>query len=160
MANTDRELPELTDQLVDDVLLEFFGSYEPKAPSGDEEAEEFVKPAGSSSPASDEGYSSPPRNQDLDFPFLKEEQGVAELLDSCPGCGGRPDKHRHYGGRGCHSCRAFFRRYVLAGLVGGGGGGQQQGAACPSEGSGGRCAIIPKSKKSCRRCRFSRSVCT
>lgn len=31
---------------------------------------------------------------------------------TCPICGNEAGRHNHYGGRGCTSCRAFFRRSV------------------------------------------------
>ena len=31
----------------------------------------------------------------------------------CPACNDKASTHVHYGGRSCHSCRAFFRRSVI-----------------------------------------------
>lgn len=43
--------------------------------------------------------------------------GINELSNSnlCPICSNEAGKHIHYGGRGCSSCRAFFRRSVQSG---------------------------------------------
>ena len=40
------------------------------------------------------------------------DEGELETLSLCGVCGDKATKFNHYGGRGCQSCRAFFRRTV------------------------------------------------
>ena len=42
----------------------------------------------------------------------KLEEGEIESSSLCGVCGDKATKFIHYGGRGCQSCRAFFRRTV------------------------------------------------
>ena len=65
----------------------------------------------------------------------------------CPICGHEAGKHSHYGGKGCASCRAFFRRSVQNKSY--------QNFACAKNKN---CAIDSKSWKSCRYCRFQRCL--
>ena len=43
--------------------------------------------------------------------YIKFPQAQADNY-KCPICSGEASRHSHYGGRGCSSCRAFFRRSV------------------------------------------------
>lgn len=65
----------------------------------------------------------------------------------CPVCGNEAGKHTHYGGRGCSSCRAFFRRSVQNRTF--------EAFKCPGNQA---CRIDSKSWKSCRFCRFKKCL--
>ena len=69
-----------------------------------------------------------------------QDQAVDE---KCPICGCEASRHIHYGGRGCPSCRAFFRRSVQSNSY--------KSFKC---GHTENCVIDSKSWKSCRFCRF------
>jgi hypothetical protein len=82
-----------------------------------------------------------------------KEESVAPVEDAisdvCPICGNAANKHKYYGGRVCHSCRAFFRRYVIL---------EYKNTVNNKCTRGGRCIIIAKSKRSCRSCRFNKCL--
>jgi hypothetical protein len=51
------------------------------------------------------------RLHEIDTPkMIVQNQGQA--CEKCQVCGGVAGKHHAYGGKVCHSCRAFFRRSV------------------------------------------------
>lgn len=79
---------------------------------------------------------------------IKEEVIEASKPSNlCPICSNEAGKHSHYGGRGCSSCRAFFRRSV-----------QTKGYerfTCKASQS---CSIDSKSWKSCKFCRFQKCL--
>ena len=127
---------QINDQFIDDVLLEFFGTKEDSADSSVDASNE-------------ENAEEPPTSELVPYSSCHS----AHANETCAGCGGIADKHHHYGGRGCHSCRSFFRRYVLSDCIGIKNNSSQN---CPSEIVGLSCPLIPKSKKSCRKCRFNR----
>ena len=70
-----------------------------------------------------------------------------ESLSFCPICLKDAGKHTHYGGRGCSSCRAFFRRSVQSKMY--------NQFACKADKS---CEIDSKSWKSCKYCRFQKCL--
>jgi hypothetical protein len=80
----------------------------------------------------------------LDVNTLQDQQ----QLPVCPVCGNEAGKHSHYGGRGCSSCRAFFRRSVQNRSY--------EKFSC-TKGSK-NCKIDSKSWKSCRYCRYHRCL--
>ena len=67
--------------------------------------------------------------------------------DKCPICGREAGRHSHYGGRGCSSCRAFFRRSVQSNSY--------ESFKCSINQN---CVIDSKSWKSCRFCRFQKCL--
>ena len=78
---------------------------------------------------------------------------VASVLESepslklCPICSNEAGRHNHYGGRGCSSCRAFFRRSVQNNAY--------KKFVCKSQQSRLQfCIIDSKSWKSCKFCRY------
>ena len=80
---------------------------------------------------------------------------VASVLESevslklCPICSNEAGRHNHYGGRGCSSCRAFFRRSVQNNAY--------KKFVCKSQQSRLQfCIIDSKSWKSCKFCRYQK----
>ena len=82
---------------------------------------------------------------------MKENWHFSELSApfDCPICGQEAGKHTHYGGKGCSSCRAFFRRSVQSGAF--------QSFKCRNEIEN-QCEIDSKSWKSCKFCRFNKCL--
>ena len=83
---------------------------------------------------------------------MKENWHFSELSApfDCPICGQEAGKHTHYGGKGCSSCRAFFRRSVQSGAF--------QSFKCRNEPIENQCEIDSKSWKSCKFCRFNKCL--
>lgn len=94
-------------------------------------------------------------NHLLDFPHLSpviHKEGEEDVkpkipLHFCPICANEAGKHSHYGGRGCSSCRAFFRRSVQNR--------SHERFACKVAQN---CMIDSKSWKSCKFCRFQKCL--
>ena len=79
--------------------------------------------------------------------FGLSTQPISNSIVVCPICGHEAGKHSHYGGKGCASCRAFFRRSV-----------QNKSYLtfiCMKDKN---CSIDSKSWKSCRFCRFQKCL--
>ncbi len=72
---------------------------------------------------------------------------VSNSSGICPICGDKAGRHTYYGGKGCTSCRAFFRRTVQTKAY--------QKFKCKFNG---QCEINSHSWKSCQACRFNKCL--
>jgi hypothetical protein len=76
-----------------------------------------------------------------------EESSKSQSDDQCLICGKFSGKHNYYGGQGCLSCRAFFRRTVQSK--------SHMNFNCSEEG---KCNINSQSWRSCQACRFQKCL--
>ena len=117
--------PELPIHSVDENLLEMILLNNPMLSQGSssEPASEVFKQSDIATP--DFGANIPTLNNEcfnnmrleMNDHFSPQPQYVNFVQDQadndkCPICGCEASRHIHYGGRGCPSCRAFFRRSV------------------------------------------------
>ena len=72
-------------------------------------------PRSSSGPSATDmvnGNDTPPRLIEIDSQKIVMQHQDHQGGEKCQVCGGVAGKHHAYGGKVCHSCRAFFRRSV------------------------------------------------